>query len=76
VSFADNALTAHSGRVGVAMTTLPKVDLRFRGLLPAVHGRRVRRELIAHQTHACVDRRGSLMLKDDIADRLRRRAST
>ncbi len=74
VSFADNALTAHSGRVGVAMTALPKVDTSFPGafcLLCMAAASAANSSLTKH-THVLTGE-DLLMLKDDIADRLRKK---
>ncbi len=74
VSFADNALTAQSGRFGVAMTTLPKVDTAFPGagcLLCLATAAAANSSLTKH-THMLAAEDLST-LKDGIADRLRKK---
>jgi hypothetical protein len=72
VPFADNALTARSGRVGVAMTALPKVDTSFPGafcLLCMAAASAANSSLTKH-THTLTGE-DLLMLKEGIADKLR-----
>jgi hypothetical protein len=74
VSFADNALTAQSGRFGVAMTALPKVDTAFPGagcLLCLATAAAANSSLTKH-THM-LTAEDLLTLKDGIADRLRKK---
>jgi hypothetical protein len=74
VSFADNALTAHSGRVGVVMTALPKVDTSFPGascLLCLAAASTANSSLTKH-THL-LNADDLLTLKDGIAGRLRKK---
>ena len=74
VSFADNALTAQSGRFGVAMTALPKVDTSFPGagcLLCLATTATANSSLTKH-THM-LTAEDLLTLKDGIADRLRKK---
>jgi hypothetical protein len=74
VSFADNPLTAQSGRVGVAMTALPKVDTSFPGagcLLCLATAGAANSSLTKH-THALTAEDLST-LKDGIAARLRKK---
>ena len=74
VSFADNALTAQSGRFGVAMTALPKVDTSFPGagcLLCMATAATANSSLTKH-THMLAAE-DLLTLKDGIANRLRKK---
>jgi hypothetical protein len=74
VSFADNALTAHSGRVGVVMTALPKVDTSFPGascLLCLAAASTANSSLTKH-THL-LNADDLLTLKDGIAGKLRKK---
>ena len=74
VPFADNALTAQSGRFGVAMTALPKVDTSFPGagcLLCLATASAADSSLTKH-THMLAAE-DLLTLKDGIADRLRKK---
>ena len=73
VSFGNNALTAQSGRVGVAMTALPKVDTAFPGascLLCLATASAANSSLTKH-THALTADE-LLTLKDGIAENRRR----
>ena len=72
VPFGDNALAARSGRVGVAMTALPKVDTSFPGagcLLCLATAATANSSLTRH-THMLTGDE-LLAIKDGIADRLR-----
>jgi hypothetical protein len=74
VAFADNPLTAHSGRVGVVMTALPKVDTSFPGaycLLCLAAASAANSSLTKH-THTLTGE-DLLTLKEGIADRLRKK---
>jgi hypothetical protein len=74
VAFADHALTAQSGRVGVAMTALPKVDTSFPGagcLLCLATAATANSSLTKH-THT-LTAEDLMTLKDGIADRLRKK---
>jgi hypothetical protein len=74
VSFGDNALAAHSGRVGVAMTAMPKVDTSFPGadcLLCLATAATANSSLTRH-THMLTGDE-LLTIKDGIADRLRKK---
>jgi hypothetical protein len=72
VSFADHGLNAQSGRVGVAMTVLPKVDTSFPGadcLLCMATASTANSSLTKH-THGLTSE-DLLTLKEGIAGRLR-----
>jgi hypothetical protein len=74
VSFGTNALTEESGRVGVAMTALPKVDTSFPGagcLLCMATAATANSSLTKH-THTLTAEE-LLTLKDGIAERLRKK---
>jgi len=74
VTFADGALTAQSGRFGVAMTALPKVDTSFPGagcLLCLATAATANSSLTKHAHMLTAE--DMLMLKDGVADRLRKR---
>jgi hypothetical protein len=74
VSFGDNALAAQSGRVGVAMTAMPKVDTSFPGadcLLCLATAATANSSLTRH-THMLTGDE-LLTIKDGIADRLRKK---
>jgi hypothetical protein len=74
VSFADNALTPRSGRVGVVMTALPKVDTAFPGaycLLCLAAASAANSSLTKH-THV-LNADDLLTLKDGIAGKLRKK---
>jgi hypothetical protein len=74
VSFADHPLTAQSGRVGVAMTELPKVDTSFPGagcLLCLATAATANSALTKH-THT-LTAEDLVTLKNGIADRLRKK---
>jgi hypothetical protein len=74
VSFGDNALAAHSGRVGVAMTAMPKVDTSFPGadcLLCLATAATANSSLTRH-THMLTGDE-LLTIKGGIADRLRKK---
>lgn len=74
VLFGDHALAAQSGRVGVAMTALPKVDTSFPGagcLLCLATAATANSSLTRH-THMLTGDE-LLTIKDGIADRLRKK---